>query len=331
MKTIFCITVAFGASLTAFAQNFNTADLAGVWKMRMDINAGGGVRGEGDDDPITTCLLSIIPKDDGSFDGEFIECGYQKYITGNLYNGKLMNAVLYANEGDKYVYSGRVQDGKLIGTYFTPSCLYGDFEWEKVASPATAAAETPTEPTPAEPTENTETATAETPVAYKTVTRRVTKTVPVSSTRAYDPSLPLATTEVPTGNYIMVGNLDSVATTTVTEYVTERVIATPPVTQKTPPVTATEYKTTTKRAAPAKPQFTHCDAGTYNPNAPHITQVEPGQKVVQNGTTYHIVGLGETMYAITNRYGITIKQLAAWNDKPCEHLKQGEKLRVSAK
>ena len=46
------------------------------------------------------------------------------------------------------------------------------------------------------------------------------------------------------------------------------------------------------------------------------------KKVEENGITYHVVGQGETMFSISKRYGLTIKQLAELNDSSVENLNE---------
>jgi LysM domain len=373
MKKII-LTHALVASVlaSAFAQTIQSKDLAGLWRMKMDINADGTLRGEGNDDPITACLLKITPTADGAFEGEFTQCGTEKYIAGNLYNNQLMNAVLYANEGDKYVYTGRVTpQGTLKGSYFTPSCLYGEFEWEKLsdndgltAKPLAASWED--EPMPAvKPIPSSKYAMGETAVEYAAVTppsptaRKVgervetyqsSRTVPVDDTHPFDPSLPIADTYDGT-DAIYVGKIEGGFKT---EYETRtRIIpifaepeAPKPVVIAEAPKPAPKYEfkkyemataaaSTMPAAKPAPSPIPEkaikkidiCDATTPGIKPDYV---ERGKKVSDKTGDFHIVGHGETMYTISRYYKITTENLIEWNGKQCEHLRQGEKLRITA-
>jgi hypothetical protein len=59
-----------------------------------------------------------------------------------------------------------------------------------------------------------------------------------------------------------------------------------------------------------------------------IAQMVRGTKAEENGHTYHIVGAGETMTAISKLYNISIVKLAELNKKDCERIFVGEKLLV---
>jgi LysM repeat protein len=88
----------------------------------------------------------------------------------------------------------------------------------------------------------------------------------------------------------------------------------------------TTYDTASEKiATDNKPKFTVCDAGSSNPSAVIAAMVR-GITVVENGHTYHIVGTGETMTAISKLYNISIMELAELNRKDCERIKDGEKL-----
>ncbi len=77
----------------------------------------------------------------------------------------------------------------------------------------------------------------------------------------------------------------------------------------------------------AKPKFNSCDVGTSNPSEKIATMVR-GTTINEGGHTYHIVGSGETMTAISKLYNISIDKLGSLNQKDCERIYVGEKLMV---
>jgi LysM repeat protein len=356
-----------GLCTIAAAQTIQPKDLAGLWRMKMDINADGVLRGEGNDDPLTACLLKITTKPDGEFDGEFTQCGQEKYIAGNLYNNQLMNAVLYGNEGSKYVYTGRVTpQGTLKGNYFTPTCLYGEFEWEKVpAEPVVAATQEYWEEETAAlplPTSKKAAKNVEAPAEYAYVTPpsptakkvgervetyQAAKTVFEDDTHPFDPNIPMASAY--NGNdAIFAGKIEG-STKTVYETKTRiiPIYAEPKVeTPKEEPKPAPKYEfkkyemataaATNMPIAKAEPtpipekaikKMDVCDVAVPGIKPDYVVR---GKKVSDKTGDYHIVGHGETMYTIAKYYNVTVANLGEWNDKPCERLRQGEKLRISA-
>jgi membrane-bound lytic murein transglycosylase D len=44
----------------------------------------------------------------------------------------------------------------------------------------------------------------------------------------------------------------------------------------------------------------------------------------------HTVATGESMYAISRKYGVTIKQIMEWNNKPDFNVRPGEVLTIRA-
>ena len=361
-KNLFVNALLIGLMTNLSAQTLQPKDLAGFWRMKMDINIDGLLRGEGNDDPLTACLLKITPKDNGEFDGEFTQCNQEKYIAGSLYNNRLMNAVVYANEGQKYVYTGRVTpNGTIKGNYFTPSCLYGEFELEKVleqpasASPADENMEDAPMPTPIpKGSGNTKQAAAS---EYKVATNnnpnarkigervesyQVEKTVLIDDTHPFDPNIPMAQAYNGT-DALYVGNFaGSYKTVYETETRVIPIYADPePVVEsvkEAPKYEFKKYEMATAATSAASPtampipekaikKIDICDS-----TVPGIKPdyVERGKKISNATGDFHIVGHGETMYTISRYYGISISNLIEWNEKNCEHLRQGEKLRISA-
>lgn len=310
MKQLLCmLAAACFFSSVATAQHLEPKQLEGYWRQRMDIVSDGTVRGAGNDDPIAACLLKITTTNGNDFSGNFEQCGYDRYLTGTLYNGKLFNAVLYGNSGEKYVYCGKVTpEGKLVGNYFTPNCLlYGDFEWEKV------------------------------------------KVEQESFKNTYVLRDGMNAQELTEANgWHVIDNRDALVVTTAPPTLLpdapwkETVpVYTPPSPEPAPevmarPVEVAKYSVVTSPAKTTKPQpivqeatkkMDICD-NTADPNAVHTRAKTHGRKVVENGKTYHLVGKGETMFCIASHYKMSIEQLAELNDKLCEHLKEGEKLLV---
>jgi LysM repeat protein len=78
-------------------------------------------------------------------------------------------------------------------------------------------------------------------------------------------------------------------------------------------------------APKALPKLNSCDAGSSNPSAVLSSMVR-GTTIVEKGHTYHIVGAGETMTAISKIYNVNIMDLAEKNNKDCERIIIGEKL-----
>ncbi len=309
-KTIlFSIAMAFLTNLS-FAQRLNPKDLEGYWRQKMDINIDGTLRGTGNEDPFTACLLKLTSNANGSFSGSFEQCGFDKYITGTLYNGKLFNAVLYSNTGDKYVYCGTVTDeGKLKGNYFTPTCLYGEFEWERVSVEAPNLQNTYV----VRDGMNVQAATEEN--GWHIIDKAealVINDAPPSVLPDYEPApAPVIMAKpVEPAKYSIVTTPAKTTPKVVFEPAPEVIAKPAPIPVKT-----------------AK-KMDICD-NTADPNAVHVPAKSHGKKLVENGKTYHIVAKGETMFCIANHYKLTIEQLGELNDKLCEHIKEGEKLLVS--
>ncbi|KAA9338405.1 LysM peptidoglycan-binding domain-containing protein [Hymenobacter busanensis] len=74
----------------------------------------------------------------------------------------------------------------------------------------------------------------------------------------------------------------------------------------------------TPAATPAKPA---APAATPKP-AP----AEPAPAATAGGVVKHTVAAGESMYAISRKYGVTIKQIMEWNNKPDFNVRPGEVL-----
>lgn len=79
--------------------------------------------------------------------------------------------------------------------------------------------------------------------------------------------------------------------------------------------------------AAKKAKLQSCDTPVADASV-KIAQMVRGTKAEENGRTYHIVGSGETMTAISKLYNISIVQLAELNKKDCERIFVGEKLLV---
>lgn len=58
----------------------------------------------------------------------------------------------------------------------------------------------------------------------------------------------------------------------------------------------------------------------------NVVAESPGIKVAQ--TEYHIVGQGETLWNISQRFGVTVDDLVAWNNLPDRSVQAGRRLRV---
>nr|WP_262898881.1 LysM domain-containing protein [Hymenobacter sp. ISL-91] len=65
------------------------------------------------------------------------------------------------------------------------------------------------------------------------------------------------------------------------------------------------------------------------PGAPAATPASAAPATATPTTVRHTVQPGETLYAISRRYGVTIKQLMEWNSKPDFAVKPGEVLVVT--
>lgn len=49
-----------------------------------------------------------------------------------------------------------------------------------------------------------------------------------------------------------------------------------------------------------------------------------------SATVWHAVLIGETLYSLAHRYGVTVADLQAWNKKPDASVRLGEVLRMNA-
>jgi LysM repeat protein len=82
-----------------------------------------------------------------------------------------------------------------------------------------------------------------------------------------------------------------------------------------------------KAAAPmARPQATPARKQTPT-EAKNV--LDSDTSFYRDGAQYHIIGQGESLYRLSLRYGVTVKQLMAWNNKETPDLQIGEELRVS--
>ena len=78
---------------------------------------------------------------------------------------------------------------------------------------------------------------------------------------------------------------------------------------------------TTIPSSPAKPVVT--------PTKPAATPSSPAPAAT-SGPIRHTVAAGESMYAISRKYGVTIKQIMEWNSKPDFNVRPGEVLTIRA-
>jgi LysM repeat protein len=288
-----------------FSQNTVSQSLAGYWKMNS-----------------TGTLLKIVPNEGCAFTASFKENAQQHQLTGMFYDGQVFSMVENSTDAKKFVYTGRLEnEGFINGNYYASNCQYGVFSWIKVCdeygnplivdgeemSPCVAQARGVAEAT------------------TMTTTQRVRQKVVEKTEYVGEPrneSLPLVETTsfIPDGA-IYVGNIGLQEKVTYREVEVEVPVA-------QPEVCLPKTETSNERGFGGKKKFSVCDAGTTNPTGTRAVVI-PGKKVEENGTIYHIVGQGETMFSIAKRYGITVQKLAEINEKDCEHLLAKEKLRVS--
>lgn len=269
-------------------------------------------------------LLRIQPEDNFSFTATFKRESTQSIeLAGIMYDGNQMNAIENTTSKYKSIYSGKLQpDGTIQGTYFSANRTKGIFIWEKVCNDA------------GQPLNGYQTPCVQTP-AYTTKMVTEVQQVPKTIVLAGEPrneNIPLGQPDTyipPDAVYTGKIALDA-------QVVYQNVTVQTPV-QVAVPNEMFKYTETSGAVEPIT-RFTAganneklpldiCDTGTINPNAPK-GKVEKGKTVKENGMVYHIVGKGETMYSISGQYGITIQQLADLNQKDCERLYKGEKLRV---
>ncbi|NVO86084.1 LysM peptidoglycan-binding domain-containing protein, partial [Hymenobacter terrestris] len=79
----------------------------------------------------------------------------------------------------------------------------------------------------------------------------------------------------------------------------------------------------------AAPAATAVPDATPTPGAPAATPASAAPATATPTTVRYTVQPGETLYAISRRYGVTIKQLMEWNGKPDFAVKPGEVLVVT--
>ncbi|OWY19959.1 LysM domain-containing protein [Sphingobacteriales bacterium UPWRP_1] len=296
------------------AQTVYTVGMAGYWRMKnsaeiSEINS----------------LLRILPDERCAFTGTFKRNQQETLeITGMLYEGNLMTAVINAPGNLKSIYTGKFQpDGSIQGTYFSANCVTGTFLWEKVCDDAGKPLKGYQTPCIQQPVYTTQ--------MVKQVQQVAEKTQFTGEPRNENLPLVQGDTNIPP-DAVFTGHIDWEE-----EGITYRTVEVATPVQVPVPAEMFKYTETAKTAEPvivfSKPDTGEkkgldvCDTGTTNPGAPK-GPVEKGKTVKEAGKVYHIVGKGETMYSITKLYNITIEQLAALNGKNCERLYKGERLRV---
>jgi len=296
------------------AQTVYTAGMAGYWRMKnsaeiSEINS----------------LLRIVPDERCAFTGSFKRNQQEPLeITGMLYEGNQMTAVINSPGNLKSIYIGKfLPDGSIQGTYFSSGCASGTFVWEKVCDDA------------GNPLKGYQTPCVAAPV-YTTQMVKQVQQIPEKTQFTGEPrneNLPLVQGDnnIPP-DAVFTGHIDWEE-----ESVTYRTVEVATPVQVPVPTEVFKYTEVAKNAEPviytikpdagAKKGLDVCDAGTAKPGGVK-GPVEKGKTVKEKGKVYHIVGKGETMYSIASQYNITIEQLAAINGKDCERLYKGERLRV---
>ncbi len=307
---IFAILV--GNPEKALGQSYGVKTLSGYWKMRNT----------------TESIMKIVPSTGCSFKASFLENGLKKEFSGILYEETYLSIVEETNNPLKMVYTGRLnEEGQIYGKSYSPECRYGDFIWVKICdeygSPLAVEGEefvpcgvpSFSEATPR--ITQTRGMTPTTMVTQKQTQQVVERTEYVGEPR--NENIPLAETvsEVPPGA-IYTGNIG------LAEKVIYRTVEVEVPLALEPQVCEPLQETSTRGGS----SFSFCDPGSLNPVAFRSVPT-PGKEIRENGITYHIVGKQETMYTISRRYKLSIEALAALNGKDCEHLIEGERLRVS--
>jgi hypothetical protein len=270
-------------------------------------------------------LLRIISTDDCAFNVTYKDGREERQLSGMLYETDLVSAVENSNEAQKNVYTGQLlADGTIQGYYFSSTCGLGEFVWTKVCDEMGRNLSDTNVP-----------CLQDKPVKYTIQTKIVKKMVPVEEEVSYvgetrNEAIPLATTTTIPSDAVYVGAIETEKKITYKEVEVEETVQEPVYYQYEETVTNDNYEPEAVIPAnsPApKKKLQVCDIGTPNPNAPKRPIVR-GKTVKENGNTYHIVGAGETMFLITKLYGISIQELAELNNKDCERVFVGEKLRV---
>lgn len=298
-----------------YSQSYGVKALSGYWKMQNEMNT----------------MLKVSPSGGCGFNASLLENGVRKEFTGNLYEETYLSMVENGNNSRKMIYTGRMnEEGQIYGKFYSPDCRYGDFIWVKICDEygnplAIEGAELiPCAETPATamtiPSAQTQTRGLGTMITtQKQVQQVVERTEYVGEPR--NENLPLAETvrDVPPGA-IYAGNIG------LTEKVIYKTVEVEVPVEVVPVVCEPQQQDGTRGLTSGG--FSFCDPGSINPVKTRSVAI-PGKEVNENGTTYHIVGKLETMYSISKRYNLTIVELAELNGKDCEHLMEGEKLRVS--
>ncbi len=293
-----------------FAQNNEV--FSGYWKMKNTVNT----------------LVRIVPEGGCVYRMSYSENGLARKFIGTLYNDTYFSFAEENGNALKMIYTGRLNEGNNItGKFFSPECKYGDILWVKVCDDYGNPLGTIGEEyisCVTEPSENRVSLRGEAKkntasFSQKEVTRVLDRIEYVGEPR--NELLPLAETlsEVPPGA-ILVGNIGLEERPIYRTIETE----TPIVVSTTPEV----CEPVSGKSPADKKKFFYCDEGSLNPMAQRAIPT-PGRKIVESGIVYHIVGKNETMFSISRKYGLTIEGLASLNGKDCEHLKEGEKIRVS--
>ncbi|GEM_PF-1977711 len=298
------------------AQQTNVKGLEGYWRMK---NAAELTE--------NNSLMLLLAQTDVAFVGTFKRTETQtSELTGLIYEGNIVTAVENSSLPQKNVYSGKIMpNGTIVGTFYSAATnITGEFMWERVCdgggNPVNGYA------TPCVQMQT-----------YTTRTVKELRQVPDTTVWVGEPrneNIPLlqGSDYIPPGA-IYAGHINLDAMVTYRTVEVEVPIA-EPVTgmfkyNDEQIIKGTVMPVTTFSPDPNKPKkgLEICDPGTANPNAPK-TPAEKGITVKEGSNTYHIVGKGETMYAIAKHYGTTIEQLAELNGKECERINIGEKLRV---
>ncbi|OON68994.1 hypothetical protein B0919_09785 [Hymenobacter sp. CRA2] len=104
-------------------------------------------------------------------------------------------------------------------------------------------------------------------------------------------------------------------------------VAPPTASAAAAPVSASPAPTAPKTAAPvpAAPKTAASAPATTAKPAPAAKPAAPATPAAA-ATVKHTVAAGESMYAISRKYGVTIKQIMEWNNKPDFNVRPGEVL-----
>ena len=158
MKKLVLLAISAAAATFSHTASAQNTPLAGQWRVNMDVYQDGKITGEGNDMPVTACLLTIKQLENGAFEGTFSsstlanrptglfenepqieyasECPVKgQRMIGQQYGANVLNAMQYdeGNNQKRWIFNGLLTSSNQVsGSFYGSDCFWGDYTWQRV-------------------------------------------------------------------------------------------------------------------------------------------------------------------------------------------------------